>query len=91
MVLAASARSIGSSRTVVVTDVSVSGAKLHGRDLGSLSPNVLISVGAVDLFAKIAWTTRDECGIIFEERLEMETVTRIKREGGWAKVMGIAA
>lgn len=91
VVLAASARSIGSSRTVVVADVSADGAKLQGRGLASLDRNVLISFGAVDLFARIAWTAHDECGILFEERLEAQTLARIKREGGWAKVMGIAA
>ena len=91
VVLAASARSIGSSRTVVVTDVSARGAKLQGRDLGSLDSNVMISFGAIDLFARIAWTAHDECGIIFEDKLESDAVARIKREGGWARVMGIAA
>ena len=91
VILAASARSIGSSRMVVVTDVSAKGAKLQGRDLGSLDPSVMISIGDVDLFAKIAWSGRDECGVLFEEDLQSDTVAHIKREGGWAKVMGIAA
>ena len=91
VVLAGSARSLGTSRMVVVTNVSSKGAKLQGRDLGSLDPNVMISIGGVDLFATIAWSVHDECGVIFEEHLQSDTVAHIKREGGWAKVMGIAA
>jgi hypothetical protein len=79
------------SRPVVVTDVSKHGAKLQGCELNTLDPDVLLLVGETDVFAKIAWSKRSECGITFEEQLSPEMVTHIKREGRWAKVMGIAA
>ena len=91
VVLAGSALSLKSSRPVVVTDVSPEGAKLQGRELASLDPNVMVHVGNVDLFATIAWTLGDECGVTFEERLAPEMVEHIKQEGRWAKVMGMAA
>lgn len=91
VVLAASAQTLKASRDVVVADVSSSGAKLQGRQLHTLDPDVLLLVGATDLFAKIAWANRGECGIIFEEPLSTEMVGHIKREGRWAKVMGLAA
>jgi hypothetical protein len=76
---------------VVVTDVSARGAKLEGRELNTLDAEVLLLVGNVDLFASIAWATRAECGITFEEPLSPAMVSHIKREGRWAKVMGLAA
>ena len=90
VVLAASAQSMRSSRPVVVSDVSPTGAKLVGRNLGSLDPEVLISVGEVGVFANVAWTVRDECGVTFDERLTPDTMELIKREGRWAKVMGVS-
>jgi hypothetical protein len=91
VVLAASAQSLSSSRPVLVSDVSPLGAKLRGRALQELDPNVLVSVGDVDLFATIAWLNRDECGVKWDERLTAELMTRIKCHGQWANVMGIAA
>lgn len=91
VVLAASAQTLKASRPVVVADVSATGAKLQGRELNSLDPDVLLSVGGADLFANVAWSNRAECGVRFDEPLSQEMVDFIKREGRWAKVMGVAA
>jgi hypothetical protein len=91
VVLAASAQTLRATRPVVVTDVSAAGAKLLGRGLTTLDPDLLISVGGVELFAKLAWTIHDECGVTFEEPLSPDAIEHIKREGRWAHVMGIAA
>ena len=91
VVLAASAQSLSSSRPVVVSDVSPLGAKLRGRALEQLDLNVLVSIGDVDVFATIAWVSRDECGVQWDERLTTELIARIKHRGQWANVMGIAA
>ncbi len=91
VVLAASAQSLSSSRPVVVSDVSPLGAKLRGRALEQLDQNVLVSIGDVDVFATIAWVSRDECGVRWDEQLSTELMIRIKHNGQWANVMGIAA
>lgn len=91
VVLAASAIAPGSSRSVVVTDVSPTGAKLQGRELPKTGAEVLVSVGEAELFATVAWTSFDECGITFEEALGSEAIDHLKREGRWAKVMGVDA
>jgi len=91
VILAGSALTLKMSRQVVVADVSPGGARLQGRELNTLDPNVLLSVGDTDLFANVAWANRGECGVTFEEPLSAEMVDHIKREGGWAKVMGLAA
>jgi len=91
VVLAGSALTIGTSRAVVVTDVSPTGAKLVGRHLPRQGSDVLLSVGSVELFGEIAWHRNDECGIAFESSLDSEVTDHLKREGRWAKVMGIPA
>jgi hypothetical protein len=91
VVLAASAQSLGSSRPVVVSDVSTGGAKLRGHRLDALDKDILIRVGDVDLFATIAWADRDECGVRWDEPPTADLLRRIKRDGQWASVMGIAA
>jgi hypothetical protein len=89
VLLAGSARTVASSRSVVVTDVSTKGAKLLGRELPRESADVLVSVGNVEVFAKVAWSAGDECGIAFETPLTPELTEHLKREGRWAKVMGV--
>ena len=91
VVLAGSAITRAASRAVVVTDVSPTGAKLIGRQLPAEGADVLLTVGGVELFGEIAWLRHDECGIAFEEQLEREVTDHLKREGRWAKVIGIAA
>lgn len=89
VLLAASAHTVGTSRSVVVTDVSTKGAKLLGRQLPRESANVLVTVGAVEVFATVAWSGGDECGIAFETPLTPELTHHLKLEGRWAKVMGV--
>lgn len=91
VVLAGSALTLGASRAVVVTDVSPSGAKLLGRKLPQVGTDVLLMVGSVELFGEIAWLGHDECGISFESPLGAELTDHLKRDGRWAKVMGISA
>jgi hypothetical protein len=90
VVLAGSALTLEQSRPVVVTDVSAKGAKLIGRQLPAKGTHVLLTFGNVELFASVVWCSRDECGIAFEEALTSEQSDELKREGRWAKVMGLA-
>jgi len=90
VILAASARSIDRSRSVVITDISSKGAKLQGRDLAARGAEVLVSAGSLDLFASVAWRENDECGVIFDGPLSEELVSKLKSEGRWTRVMGIS-
>ena len=89
VVLAASAMAPGTSRSVIVTDVSPTGAKLQGRELPGAGANVLVTVGEMELFASVAWTRFNECGITFEAQLSDEVMDHLKAEGRWAKVVGL--
>lgn len=90
VVLAGSALTLELTRPVVVTDVSAKGAKLIGRDLPGEGTHVLLTFGNVELFATVVWSGRDECGIEFDEALTGDQSEELKREGRWAKVMGLA-
>ena len=91
VVLAASAVSIERSRSVLVADLSPSGAKLQGRDLPKEGSEVLVAVGSQDSFATIVWRNDDACGIEFDTLLPEERVAQLKHEGRWASVTGATA
>jgi hypothetical protein len=89
-VLAASALGISRSVSVLVPDLSEVGAKLQGRGLPTAGERLLISFGQTDLFATVAWSRRDECGILFDRQLDVGGVAQVQREADWGSVMGLA-
>jgi hypothetical protein len=78
------------SISVIVPDLSETGAKLQGRDLPSAGERLLINFGETGLFATVAWSRRDECGIVFDGQLDTRGVAQLRSEADWAKVMGLA-
>ena len=88
--LAGSAMALTRSRSVVVSDLSVEGAKLGGRDLPPPGDELLIVVGSTDRMAHVVWRTADKCGIFFEQPLHEETIAFMKQEASWAAVTGWA-
>jgi hypothetical protein len=91
VILAASAMSIDRSRSVLVADLSPSGAMLHGRDLPREGSEVLVAVGSQDSFATIVWRNDDACGIEFEMPLPEHRLAQLQHEGCWASVTGVTA
>ena len=89
VVLAASALGLNRSNSVLVPDLSKAGARLQGRDLPSPGERLLINFGQTTLFASVAWRGRDQCGIVFESRLDDQGVAQLQREADWADVMGL--
>jgi hypothetical protein len=83
--------SIDRLRSVLVADLSPSGAMLHGRDLPKEGSEVLVAVGSQDSFAMIVWSNDDACGIEFEEPLPEHRLARLHHEGNWASVTGATA
>ncbi|HET9866878.1 MAG TPA: PilZ domain-containing protein [Nitrospira sp.] len=88
VILAASAMSIDRSRSVLVADLSPSGAKLLGRDLPNEGSEVLVAVGSQDSFATIVWRNDDGCGIEFEQPLPQHRLAQLEHEGSWVSVTG---
>ena len=90
VVLAASARGFNRSLSVCVPDLSEAGARIQARDLPELGERLLINFGQTGLFGTIAWRCRDECGIVFDQRLDERGLEQLRQEADWASVMGLA-
>ena len=90
VVLAASALGMRRSISVVVPDLSDKGARLRARNLPPPGERLLINFGRTGLFATVAWSAREECGIVFDRQLDQREVAEVQGEADWAKVMGLA-
>jgi hypothetical protein len=86
--LAASAMSLTRSRSVMISDVSASGARLGGRDLPAPGDDVLMVVGSQDRMGKVVWRTVEECGLSLDESLGPTHIEQMKSEAHWASVTG---
>lgn len=86
VVLAASALAIARSRSVVVTDVSLEGARLGGRDLPPAGEDMMMLVGSIDAMATVVWSDGDKCGVRFDEAIVNETIAQMKREADWVEI-----
>ena len=88
-VLAASLSTLEGSYSVLVEDVSATGARLRGYRLPPAAADVMIRVGALEILASIAWSTNDQCGIKFAPAFSSKDLELLRQEGRWATVMGI--
>ena len=77
------------SRSVVVEDLSPTGARLRGKDLPQDGDELLIKVGLLTVLASVAWSSRDECGITFEHPLDPCCLDQFKHEGEFGRIVGI--
>lgn len=66
VVLLGTAISIERTRSVVIEDLSPTGAKICGRALPPLGQEVLIRAECLRLFGRVAWVHRNSCGIRLE-------------------------
>lgn len=90
VMLAGSALAVTRSRSIVVQDISESGAALAGRDLPPPGDDVLMVVGPFDAMAQVVWRTVDQCGIRFDELIEPELLAQMKQQATWASICGWA-
>lgn len=88
VMLAGSALAVTRSRSIVVQDISESGAALAGRDLPPAGDDVLMVVGPFDAMARVVWRTADQCGIRFDELIEPDLLAQMKRQATWESVCG---
>lgn len=68
-------------QSVVVDEVSSTGAKLRGTNLPECGREMFIKVGDVDVFASVAWSSAEQCGISFDPPVDQHTVVRLRHEG----------
>src|SRR6185295_18829073 len=83
VVLAGSAYGLGRSRSIIVSDLSVEGARLDARDMPAPGDDVLVIVGPFEGLARVVWGSDDKCGVQFDDALPGETLGRMKDEAKW--------
>jgi len=65
-----SATTLAGSKSVVVEDLGPKGARLFGRNLPAPGKDALLNTGDGDVFGRVAWLSRDRCGMVFEASVE---------------------
>jgi hypothetical protein len=60
-----SATSMGRSRSVIIQDMCLIGAKLFGRDLPQPGAEIVLRTGDRAIQGRVAWADDDHRGIIF--------------------------
>jgi hypothetical protein len=89
--LAASALAVTRSRSVLISDLSATGARLRGADLPQPGDDVLMVAGSTDRMGRVVWRSLDRCGIRFDQPLPGESIALMKQEARWAAVTGWAS
>ena len=84
--LAASALALGCSRSVIVSDLSATGARFEAKDLPERGEELLMIAGSQEAFARVVWRTEKECGVRFDDRLDEEPMGLMKKEAAWTSI-----
>jgi hypothetical protein len=88
VMLAGSAMSVTRSRSVIISDLSATGARLGGRDLPGPGDDLLMVVGSQDRMGTVMWRHGDKCGVRLDEPLAHEQIILMEREAAWESVTG---
>jgi hypothetical protein len=86
--LAASAVALGCSRSVIISDLSPSGAQLDARGLPPPGDDLLMVAGSFETFATVVWRTDERCGIHFDDAVPANDLACMKKEASWMSVAG---
>lgn len=78
--VAGSAVSVQGSKSVIVEDLSVAGAKVRGRDLPAVGKQVLIWMEGLDVLGCVAWSKFGEGGIVFDSALDAGTLITLEEQ-----------
>lgn len=84
--LAAWMETLSSALTIVILDVSSSGAKVQGDNLPPIDTDLFVRLPGLDVFATVAWVDADRCGLAFDAELDGPTVERLRQEASWARI-----
>ena len=75
-----SAVSVQGSKSVIVEDLSVEGARVRGRDLPAVGKQVLIWMEGLDVLGSVAWSKFDQGGIVFDRTLDVSELTCLEEQ-----------
>ena len=72
---------LSGTRSVVLIDVSSTGARVRGPDLPPVGEYLEIKIDSVRGFGFVAWACGNECGVAFDEPLDREELARVRMIG----------
>lgn len=75
-----SAVSVQGSKSIVVEDLSLNGARVRGRDLPPVGKQVLIWMEGLDVLGSVAWSKFNEGGIVFDRPLDACDLTCLEEQ-----------
>jgi hypothetical protein len=84
--LTGAATTLGGSRSVSISDLTGSGARLSGRSLPKDGRQILLKVGKLGLLGEVIWSGEEDCGIRFDEVADEPTLDAIKAEGSLGEI-----
>jgi hypothetical protein len=68
---------------VALVDISETGARLGAEDLPEQGEVVEVTVDGLRTYGTVAWSSDEECGIAFDQRLTLNEVTRLRKRAGF--------
>jgi len=74
------------AQSVILLDVSQTGARLKSADLPPTGQDVLVRIGPLEAFATVVWREPAECGVHFDVPIGVDEVELLRREGGPASL-----
>jgi hypothetical protein len=79
MVAVGSAVSVQGSRSIIVENIGVSGAKVRGHGLPPIGRQVLIWMDEFDILGSVVWARFGERGIAFDAALETAALRNLEK------------
>ncbi|HVF36853.1 MAG TPA: PilZ domain-containing protein [Sphingomicrobium sp.] len=81
IVLTAALLSVRCSRSIILVDVSRTGAQIHVREAMEPGQEIWIKAHAAQMFGVIKWVEGEACGVAFDEPLDADQLAMLQAEG----------
>jgi hypothetical protein len=88
--LAAILTTITGSRCVALVDISCTGARLQASELPAPGEDLDMKIEAVRIFATVIWSSKGQCGIVFDSPLMPFEVDRLQHGATAANLHGLS-
>lgn len=88
--LAASLQALNCSRAVTLLDVSHAGARMSMPEPMYRGQQVWLKVGQAQIFGTVRWVTDKDCGIVFDEPLNIRELAMLQAKGKVVLMRGLS-
>lgn len=90
ILLCAALHGLGCSRTIILSDVSRTGAQLRIHEAMHHGQEVWIKAPPAEIFGEVVWAEDDRCGIAFDEPLGDDEFDLLQALGGVTNVRDLS-